>query len=328
MKGKHLISITSRRAEYRLELERKISVIKGNSGTGKSSVIRLISDYLELGKDSGIKLTISSSASVLVLTNSSDWEKILPSVGNTILFFDEDVRYIYTEAFQRELWTADCYAVIISRSGQFTGLPFAISSIYELVTEKNGKSTITTMYRFYEEKKDKTDFDLVMTEDSNSGYEMAKFAFASDSTEVVSAHGNASVRSSLMKTAGNHKNICVNVDGAAFGSYIEPLLKFAELQGTTMIAAPESFEFILLHLDAIRKYLSSDSGELTRTYDYCDSKEYITWERYYESLLNQIATEHFGFAYAKAKLNPYFLNGKCAEMFIEQICKCFVKRRE
>ena len=89
MKGKHLISITSRRAEYRLELERKISVIKGNSGTGKSSVIRLISDYLELGKDSGIKLTISSSASVLVLTNSSDWEKILPSVGNTILFFDE-----------------------------------------------------------------------------------------------------------------------------------------------------------------------------------------------------------------------------------------------
>ena len=86
MKGKHLISITSRRAEYRLELERKISVIKGNSGTGKSSVIRLISDYLELGKDSGIKLTISSSASVLVLTNSSDWEKILPSVGNTILF--------------------------------------------------------------------------------------------------------------------------------------------------------------------------------------------------------------------------------------------------
>ena len=123
MKGKHIVSITSRRAEYRLELERKITVIKGKSGTGKSSVIRLVSDYLELGKDSGIKVTVSSSARLLVLTNSSDWDRILPSLRNTIVFFDEDVRYLYTEVFQKALWTADCYAVIISRSGQFTGLP-------------------------------------------------------------------------------------------------------------------------------------------------------------------------------------------------------------
>lgn len=328
MKGKHIVSITSRRAEYRLELERKITVIKGKSGTGKSSVIRLVSDYLELGKDSGIKITVSLSTRLLVLTNSSDWDTVMPSLRNTIIFFDEDVRYIYTEAFQKALWTADCYAVIISRSGQFTGLPFAVSSIYELVTERNGKNTITSMYHLYEEKHKRNDFDLVVTEDSNSGYEMAKYAFDSEKMRVISAGGNASVYRTLMKNGGENDQICVDVDGAAFGPYIEPVLKFAELQGTISVSAPESFEFILLHLDSVMKHLSLDHGELSRTYDFCDSKDFITWERYYENLLNEITTEHLGFSYGKSKLNPYFLNGRCAELFIEQICKSFIKRRE
>lgn len=328
MKGKHIVSITSRRAEYRLELERKITVIKGKSGTGKSSVIRLVSDYLELGKDSGIKVTVSSSTRLLVLTNSSDWDTVMPSLRNTIIFFDEDVRYIYTEAFQKALWTADCYAVIISRSGQFTGLPFAVSSIYELVTERNGKNTITSMYHLYEEKHKRNDFDLVVTEDSNSGYEMAKYAFDSEKMRVISAGGNASVYRTLMKNGGENDQICVDVDGAAFGPYIEPVLKFAELQGTISVSAPESFEFILLHLDSVMKHLSLDHGELSRTYDFCDSKDFITWERYYENLLNEITTEHLGFSYGKSKLNPYFLNGRCAELFIEQICKSFIKHRE
>ena len=37
------------------------------------------------------------------------------------------------------------------------------------------------------------DFDLVLTEDTNSGFEMAKYAFQSDKTEVKPAGGNSSV---------------------------------------------------------------------------------------------------------------------------------------
>ena len=167
MKGRHIISVTSRKASYHLELERKISVLKGNSGTGKSSLIRLISEYLEYGKQSGIKISVDSSASLVVMTNISDWSEILSSVHDTVLFFDEDVRYLYNESFQRELWKADCYAVIVSRSGMFTALPYSIFGIYELVTERRGINTGTIMYRLYEEKRERGDFNLVLTEDSN-----------------------------------------------------------------------------------------------------------------------------------------------------------------
>ena len=206
MKGRHIINIISRRAGYRLVLERKISVLKGNSGTGKSSMIRLIAEYLEYGKKSGIRLTVDSSASLGVLTNASDWDEILSSVHDTVLFIDEDVSYLYSENFQRELWAADCYAVIVSRSGMFSGLPYPILGIYELLTEKKGLNTATSMYRLYEEEYGSGDFDLVLTEDSNSGYEMAQYAFGVKGTEVVSAGGNSSVPAKLAALEPLYKN--------------------------------------------------------------------------------------------------------------------------
>ena len=327
MKGKRIISVSSRKAVYHLELERKISVIKGNSGTGKSSLIRLISEYLEYGKQSGVKISADSSVSFVVLTNTSDWPEILSSAHDTILFIDEDVRYLYSESFQKQLWKADCYAVIVSRSGLFTALPYSIFGIYELVTEKKGVNTTTTMYRLYKEKSENSVFDLILTEDSNSGFEMAKYAFEQESSEVVSASGNASVFSVLQKLTQTYGHICVNVDGAAFGSFIEPVLKLAEVRGNIRISAPESFEYVLLNLDEIKRHLSNDHGELIRTYDFCDVQEYSSWEQYYEELLKQVTEKNFDFTYGKRKLNPWFLNRNCAEQYVNILFKCFVTRR-
>ena len=328
MKGRHVVSVVSRKATYRLELERKVSVIKGNSGTGKSSLIRLISEYLEFGKKSGIKVSVDSSVSLGVLTNSSEWEKVLGSVHDTIVFVDEDVEYIYSGGFQKELWKSDCYAVIVSRSGGFTGLPYSISGIYELVTEKKDENTTTSMYQLYEEEHGNGDFGIVLTEDSNSGFEMAKYAFDSVDTEVLSAGGNASVLEMLGKTWISHRDVCVNVDGAAFGAYIEAVLKYAEIKGNIRITAPESFEYVILNFSDIEKHLSMDYGELIRTYDYCDGCEYNTWEQYYESLLVWLTSKYLGFTYNKRKLNPWFKNRKCAEQYINVLCQCFVRRRK
>lgn len=327
MKGKYTISITSRKVNYRLEIERKISVIKGNSGTGKSSIIRLISDYLEYGKQSGIRLSIDPSASFLVLTNGTDWDKVLSSVHDTVLFIDEDVSYIYGENFQRALWEADCYAVIISRSGMFTALPYSILAIYELITEKKGLNTATTMYKLYEKEQGNDSFNTVLTEDSNSGFEMMKYAFESENTKVISAGGNSSVHGMLIKMNPTEGLICVYVDGAAFGAFIEPVLKYAELRGNIIVSAPESFEYVLLNISDVGKHLSRDHAELIRTYEYCDSRENGSWEQYYEKLLRHITSEYLGFVYSKSKLNSWFLNRKCAEQFVSILQQSFVVRQ-
>ena len=143
MKGSFSLEIEARKVVYRLDMERKVTVIKGNSGTGKSSLIRLLSDYVELGKDSGVRIRKSSEYKIKILGNRTNWMYELENISNCIVFADEDVRCLYEKAFQRIFQTADCYIVIISRSGMFQQLPYAIRSIYELRTQKSGRMFIT-----------------------------------------------------------------------------------------------------------------------------------------------------------------------------------------
>ena len=95
MKGRFSLEIESRRVIYQLSLERKATVIKGNSGTGKTSMIRILSDYVELGKDSGVHIRKSSDYDIKILENRTDWHQELEQAHNCIMFVDEDVRHLY-----------------------------------------------------------------------------------------------------------------------------------------------------------------------------------------------------------------------------------------
>jgi predicted ATPase len=58
MVGKYYIEISNRKLKYKLEIERKITLIKGNSGTGKITLIRMLQGYIEQGNKSGIKIKV------------------------------------------------------------------------------------------------------------------------------------------------------------------------------------------------------------------------------------------------------------------------------
>lgn len=92
MKGRYALEIESRKVIYQLHMERKVTVIKGNSGTGKSSMIRILSDYVELGKDSGVRIRKNSDYEIKILENRSDWVRELEQIHNSIIFVDEDVQ--------------------------------------------------------------------------------------------------------------------------------------------------------------------------------------------------------------------------------------------
>ena len=70
MKGKHQVIIKNRRVSYALELNRNISVILGDSGTGKTTLINALQNYEELGPQSGVSVSSDKPCHVL---HGSDW---------------------------------------------------------------------------------------------------------------------------------------------------------------------------------------------------------------------------------------------------------------
>lgn len=313
MKGRFSLEIESRKVIYQLNMERKVTVIKGNSATGKSSMIRLLADYIELGKDSGVHIRKSSDYEIKVFENRTDWSRDLEHVHNSIIFADEDVRYLYDKNFQTVFQTADCYIVIISRSGMFQQLPYAINSIYELRTQKNGKFSVVRMYQIYQMELEQSRTNYVITEDSNSGYEMMQKIFT---CPIEPAGGNSNVLHCLAKKLSEYESISIIVDGAAFGGYISAVMRLSGVRNNVTVIAPESFEYLLLKTFAFQRFLTD---ELEHTWKYCDSRFYLTWERYFTDLLRKIAEQNYGFLYSKKKLHDFFLNEANIEQVKEQL---------
>ena len=82
MKGKHSIVVRNRRVQFALELERNITVIRGDSATGKTTMLGMLRDYEELGAQSGV--TVQCDKPCRTLT-SRDWESQLSRMKDSCL---------------------------------------------------------------------------------------------------------------------------------------------------------------------------------------------------------------------------------------------------
>ena len=83
MNGKYDIEIYNNRVHYFLTVKQKITLLRGDSATGKTELLRLIWDQEENGRSSGI--TIKCDRECTVLTNV-DWERRIQSLINHIIF--------------------------------------------------------------------------------------------------------------------------------------------------------------------------------------------------------------------------------------------------
>lgn len=192
MVGKHIIRVRGKRLDYELEITRKVTVIKGNSGTGKTTLINAIQGFNAEGRMSGY--SVYSDLRVKTLNTDSRWSIDLKDPKYDLFFVDEGVRFIYTKAFQQEFTASDKYLVVISRSGEFNHLPYAVNSVYEFRSTKTKTGYVTKMYHMYENTLSSVRPDLVITEDSNSGKEMMDAIFECD---VIPAHGNGNVYANI-----------------------------------------------------------------------------------------------------------------------------------
>ena len=71
---------------YKFTIRRNITVIRGQSATGKTTLVDMIRDYNENGIDSGI--TVSSDRDCVVLSRRN-WARDISELHDSIVFIDE-----------------------------------------------------------------------------------------------------------------------------------------------------------------------------------------------------------------------------------------------
>lgn len=312
MKGTYRIIVKNATVRYDFEIRRNITVLQGDSATGKTTLLELINDYYELGPDSGIELTCDVECAVV---GGRDWKTSLIGVENRIIFIDEGNSFVLSDEFASLVKNSTNYYVIVSREG-LPNLPYSVEEIYGIRTSgkygsiKQVYNEFYHIYGDYDVRKSKSPATIVC-EDSNSGYEF--WHNVCPNKEVISANG----KSNIFDIVSDIEDSCLIIaDGAAFGTEIGRLSKLLQHKKNIVIYLPESFEWLLLSAGVIQDTKINEI--LINPADYIYSENYFSWERFFTGILVE-ATKGTHKAYSKAHLNSYYLNNIVQNSIKEKI---------
>lgn len=318
MKGTYKVVVKNRRVTYTVNLERSLTIIRGDSATGKTSLIASLAAYEELREKSGVSVTCRKECRIL---RNSDWEEKLHRHEDCIFFADEGCSFITSEAFARAIRHTGHYYVLITRESLYQ-LPYSVNSVLELKKSASRfKHTYNRTYPYYhvlpDLKQKISSSDLLITEDSAAGYEWFSFIAGQNGISCISSDGKTGILKKLKETESSSR--IVIADGAAFGAEMEQVYQYLLLHPQGLILyLPESFEWLILKADILRdpeilSILESPSS-------YVDSSEFFSWETFFTDLqIKKSAGTQL--QYSKRKLNPQYLREDCARRMLEVIEK-------
>ena len=309
MKGAHRVIVESRKVKYDFIIKRNITILTGDSGSGKTVLIDLIRENREYGSDSGVQVSCDCACRTV---NNEDWERQITETSNSIIFIDEGNRFLTSKKFAELVQKSDNYFVLATRE-KLPMLPYSVSEIYGFrVSGKfhEARQTYNEIYHLYGEISEKGVINpqYVVTEDSNSGYEFFAELSKKRNISCVSANGKSNMIASL-RNVKHKKGICLAiVDGAAFGSEMRDVCEYMKVAGNVVLYAPESFEWLLLSANVIPAV--QVSAILEKPEDYIDSREYASWEKFFTALLIAQTQSNPVWAYSKRKLPGAYLSAK------------------
>lgn len=316
MKGIQHVEVKNRKVKFSFDLYRNITIVRGDSGTGKTTLYNMIADHTRLQSASGVNLSSSKPCVALL---DMDWKHQLDGISDSIVFIDEGAVYISSEKFANAIKNSDNYYVIFSREALHQ-LPYSVEEIYQIKT--SGKyHTFEKLYhqepmRRYTKmsKQSRKDFAVLLTEDSHSGLQFFSAYFDGTKVHCESSGSN----SAIFKWLNEHPNekVLVVADGAAFGSEMDRVMKLCAVHPQTFqLCLPESFEWLILKSGIV--HAAQLSEMLAQPSNYIESAEHFSWENFFEHFLVQ-HTNGTTYQYAKRDLNPIYLQPRnCARIAAE-----------
>ena len=304
MKGRIDIRVSNNRARFRFTLERNITIVRGDSGTGKTTLYEMITEYTRLGENSGVQ--VSAPCRCVALTDM-DWQNQLSHTSGSVVFIDEGADYLASHDFAAAIQKTDNYYVIFNRENLHE-LPYSVEEIYEIKTS-NRYHTFEKLYQrkggyvyFSTRAKRKAEASVLLTEDSKAGLELYQHLYEGTSIRCESSGSNSGIFTWLQ--AHHQQSVFVIADGAAFGSEMDRVMKLAkQYPDQITICLPESFEWLILQsgivpIDGVQEMLKNPGEQI-------ESRDYFSWERFFENYLVQHSANTY-FAYSKSKLNSFY----------------------
>ena len=315
MKGTYRVVVSTKRLKYDFVIRRNITIIQGNSATGKTTLVDMIREAVNNPSGASVDLICDKKCFVL---DGTLWKEQLTAVSNSIVFIDEGNEFIKTIEFSKFIQNTDNYYVIVTRESLPT-LPYSVEEIYGIKSSgKYGKleQKFNEFYRIYGSDiyKQSIHPDTVLTEDSNSGYQFFKSIRDDTHIKCESLNGKSNIFQYL--NSHDNENILVIVDGAAFGSEMHRVTELIRDKKGVAIYLPESFEWLVLLSGVVKN--SMLNSILERPADYIESKEYFSWERFFTAILIDMTKDSY-LAYTKKKLNSVYLTDTVKKSILDEI---------
>ena len=320
MKGIHKVVVGTKYLKYEFELRRNLTIIRGNSATGKTTLVDMIRTHMNDGESGPVTLNCDKSCYVV---EGNLWKGQLDNIQDGIVFIDEGNEFVRTKDFARAIQQTDNYYVIVTREG-LPALPYSVEEVYGIRTSgKYGtlKRSYHSFYRIYPDSTtEKIKPEKILTEDSNLGYQFFDAVCAEHQMQCDTANGKSNVFSYLK--AHRDEKILVIADGAAFGPEIDRVLQLVQTRENLVLYLPESFEWLILSSGILK---DAETTQILQTPSgYIDSKEYFSWERYFTALLIEKAAGTY-LNYTKKTLNEAYLRDGVKNAILGQMQKVELK---
>lgn len=301
MKGTIDVLVKNNRVQYKFSLKRNLTILRGDSATGKTSLIEMIEAYENDRENSGISLLCDKNCTVI---SGRRWKENLGNTKDSIVLIDEGNDFLSSTEFADAAKNSDNYYVIATRE-PLPNLPYSVDEIYGITnTTRKKYNKITRLYsqfeRIYSHNEPVITPDLVIVEDSNAGYQFFSELFRDRKVPCVSAGGKSNIFRKLAETSAD-KKVLIIADGAAFGPEIERVMRFQPF-GNVVLFLPESFEWLILKsglVEGARQVLDAPS-------EYIESKQYFSWERFFNAFLTEKTRDSY-LEYSKKVLNENYL---------------------
>ena len=316
MKGMHHIVIQNKRIRFAFSIKRNITIIRGDSATGKTTLFSMIEEYGNLGKDSGVQIQCDKAC---VALSGKYWQETLENIHDSIVFVDEDSKFLKTKDFAKRIRNSNNYYVLITREN-LPALPYSVEEVYGIHCSgryMDTRQVYNLFYKIYSETNPgKLLVKSLITEDSQAGFTFFSQVSKTRGICCENAGGKSNILGILQKRLldKEQKETLVIADGAAFGPEMAHISQLLRENVNIKLYLPESFEWLLLYADILNKPFIRK--RLEEAENYIESEKYFSWERYFTDLLME-ETKDSPYPYDKSNLKDFYLQDKVVQKVLE-----------